>query len=178
MRQQHRLRLTSAVAAAALATLAIAAPASGNVAPCEKAVLGSGPPDWKQRALIAGPVGVFRHPLSRMSRTGNGQLTAKMPLLVEGHTPITVSVPPRLRQRVFLYYGEVLDRDGNPTTSFAAARGYGETRFEPCPNRPRTPWPGGIRVKGTAPVRLNVFMEDRAEPFVLRLGRPRVYQPR
>ena len=100
-----------------------------------------------------------------------------MPLVVEGQTPVTVSAPPRLRNRVFLYYGEVLDRDGNPTTSFANARGYSETRFEPCANRPRTPWPGGVRIKGTAPVRLTIGVEGRGERFQLRLGRPQVYQP-
>jgi hypothetical protein len=114
-----------------------------------------------------------------MSRTKNGLVT-KMGLLVEGRAPetVTVSVPPGLRDRVFLYYGRLLDNDGKPTTSFRNTRGYGETEFQPCDNKPRTIWPGGIRIKGEGPVRLNVFTETQAEPFVLRLGRPQVYQPR
>lgn len=154
--------------------LALAAPATAgaNVAPCDKAVLGHGPPNWRQLATTAGPAGVFKHPLSRMSRTDNG-LVAKMPLLVEGHTPVTVSVPPRLRGRVFLYYGNVLDREGHPSTSFANTRGYGQTFFEPCEGRPRTPWPGGIRIKGTAPVHLTVQVEG-GDSFQLFLGRPKV----
>jgi hypothetical protein len=94
-----------------------------------------------------------------------------MPLLVEGRAPatVTVSVPPRLRQRVFLYYGT--------SSSFTRERGYSEIEFQPCDNKPRTIWPGGVRVKGRAPVRLDVFVADRVEPFVLRLGRPKLYQP-
>ncbi len=129
--------------------------------------------------MVAGPAGVGRRPLSRMSRTGNGFVT-KMGVLVEGRAPetVTLSVPPRLRDRVFLYYGLIRDRAGQLTTSFRNARGYGETEFQPCDNKPRTIWPGGIRVRGKAPVRLNVLTEGRTEPFVLHLGRPQVYQPR
>jgi hypothetical protein len=34
-----------------------------------------------------------------------GDLVAKGPLLVEGHSGVTVKVPEALRERVFLYYG-------------------------------------------------------------------------
>ena len=100
-----------------------------------------------------------------------------MGLLIEGREPetVTVSVPSALRSRVFLYYGEIIGRDGKPAFTFNRARGYGETEFQLCGNKPRTIWPGGVRVKGKAPVSLNVFTEDRIEPFVLRLGKPKVY---
>ena len=149
-----------------------------NVAPCDKAIIGHGSAAWRSESIVAGPVGVRRHPLSQMSRTQNGLVT-KMPVLVEGREPetVTVSVPPGLRPRVFLLYGNARDRNGNPSTSFRNTRGYGETEFRPCGNKPRTIWPGGIRVRGEAPVRLNVFSEGRAEPFVLRLGRPQAYEP-
>ncbi|MGC1164831.1 MAG: hypothetical protein WA862_01850 [Solirubrobacterales bacterium] len=165
--------------AAVAATLALAAPADSNVAPCDKAIVGHGPADWRSESIVAGPVGVRRHPLSAMSRAANGWYTTKMGLLIEGREPetVTVSVPPPLRHRVFLFYGEVLDRNGDPTTSFHNTRGYGETEFQLCGNKPRTIWPGGIKVKGDAPVRLNVFTEDRTKPFILRLGKPTVYEP-
>jgi hypothetical protein len=169
------MRFLGIAALASGVVLAFAAPAGANVAPCDKAILGSGPPDWEQEALRAGPVGVFEDPLAHMSRTGNGLVT-KMPLLVEGHDPVTVSVPPGLRRRVSLYYGNVLDRQGQPTTSFYEASGYKETRFEPCAGRPRTPWPGGIRVKGRAPIHLTVRTETGAL-FQLRLGRPHPHTP-
>jgi hypothetical protein len=155
--------------------MASAGQAAANVAPCDKAVLGSGPPDWKQRSLRAGPVGVFEDPLGHVSRTKHG-LVAKMPMVVEGQAKVTVSVPPALRKRVFLYYGNVLDRQGHPTTSFQNAVGNPEVLFEPCAQRPRTPWPGGIRILGTKPVHLTVRPESGGT-YQLRLGRPRLLIP-
>lgn len=166
-----------ALATAALlggAGVAGGAASDANVAPCQKAMLGHGSADWRRESLVAGPVGVVRHPLSRMSPTANG-LVAKMPILVEGRAPetVTVSVPAGLRDRVFLYYGRVIGRDGKPTTLFTEARGYSETEFQLCDNKPRTIWPGGIRVKGSRPVHLLVELEAGAAPIPLSLGRPR-----
>jgi hypothetical protein len=158
-----------------VATLAVAAPAEANVAPCEKAIIGHGSADWRSESVVAGPVGVRRQPLEDMS-LARGWYTTKLPLLVEGREPetVTVSVPPRLRDRVFLIYGNVRDRDGNPAFSFRNTRGYGETEFQLCGNKPRTIWPGGIKVKGEKPVRLLVSTEGEA-PIPLRLGRPQAY---
>jgi hypothetical protein len=152
--------------------------ATANVAPCEKAAIGHGRADWRGESMVAGPVGVRRNPLGAMSRVADG-LVAKMPILVEGREPdtVTISVPPQLRGRVFLYYGEMRDRDGKPTSSFVNNRGYDETEFQLCGNKPRTIWPGGIRVKGTAPVELDVSVAGRERPYVLQLGRPRLYAP-
>jgi hypothetical protein len=169
------MHLLVALAAIALST---GPAADSNVAPCEKAFIGHGSADWRSESRVAGPVGVERNALQRMSGSGNDFVT-KAPLLVEGRAPatVTVSVPPRLRQRVFLHYGNVLDRDGNPSTSFRNTRGYGETKFELCGNKPRTIWPGGIRVKGTAPVQLLVTVEGQPNSIPLRLGRPRAFEP-
>jgi hypothetical protein len=165
--------------AAIAAALVLATPSESNVAPCDKAIIGHGSAGWRSESIVAGPVGIRRHPLSQMSQTRNGFVT-KMGLLVEGRAPetVTVSVPPRLRDRVFLYYGLIRDRAGQPTTSFRNARGYGETEFQPCGNKPRTIWPGGIRIKGRAPVQLLVTVEGDPDPIPLHLGRPKVYEPR
>ncbi len=157
-----------------LAGTALGAAADSNRASCDEAAMGDGPDDWRAQAITAGGVSVFKRPLSRMIRTGNGLVT-KMPMLIHGEAPVTVSVPPDLRGRVFLYYGRVIGRDGKPTTTLNAARGYTETRFEPCPGRARTPFPGGIRVRGSDPVRLTVAVEGEARSHTLRLGKPRVY---
>jgi hypothetical protein len=160
------------------AGLAIAgSTADSNVAPCDKAIIGHGPADWRNESVVAGPVGVRRQPLNAMSPTRNGFVT-KMPLLIEGRAPetVTISVPPGLRNRVFLYYGRILGRDGQPTTTFSEARGYGETEFQLCGNKPRTIWPGGIRVVGDKPVHLLVSAEGQPTAS-LRLGRPEAYKP-
>jgi hypothetical protein len=157
-----------------LAILAISAGllagGGSTVSPCEKAMIGHGKADWRGESIVAGPVGVRRQPLRMMSQTKKG-LVAKMPILVEGREPetVTVSVPPNLRKRVFLYFGGA--------NYFVEDRGFSEVEFEPCGNKPRTIWPGGIRVKGKAPVRLEVLTEGRDEPFFLRLGKPKLYEP-
>lgn len=78
-----------------LATLAttFALAGSSGVAPCDKAMIGHGPADWRGESVAAGPVGVRRHPLSAMSPTRNGFVT-KMPLLVEvkGEAPVRLNV--------------------------------------------------------------------------------------
>jgi hypothetical protein len=160
------------------AGLAIAgSTANSNVAPCDKAIIGHGSADWRNESLVAGPVGVRRNPLRDMTLS-RGWYTTKMPLLVEGREPETVivSVPPRLRDRVFLIYGEVRDRDGKPSFSFRNTRGYGETEFQLCGNKPRTIWPGGIKIKGDKPVHLLVSAEGRPTAS-LRLGRPEAHKP-
>jgi hypothetical protein len=167
---------TAAIVIAAVIVLALE-PASGastewNRADCSKAIIGSGKVGWRGESKSAGPVGVSAAALAQMSRTGNGEYVVKLPLLVEGKKAVTVSVPPDLRGRVYLYYGQIVGRDGKPTDSFAGARGYGETEFQPCTDKPRTVWGGGLRIKGSAPVRLLVHTGGGAPPIPLHLGRP------
>lgn len=156
----------------------LAAPVRTQVADCDGPMIaGSGPGDWRRRSIVAGPLSVFRRPLSQMSETNNGQLIAKMPVIVSRGRPVTLIVPPRLRPRVFLYYGRYLDRSGKPTTLIGRSRGFSEVIFEPCDYKPRTPWPGGIRVKGRRAVRLIVRIEGNPDPIPLPLGRPKAYAP-
>jgi hypothetical protein len=169
-----------AIAALALALggTAAAQPDRTQEATCEKGpvIIGSGSAGWRRTSLDAGPLGVAEHPLSNMSRTGNGQLVAKMPALVEGQAPVTLSVPLRLRRRVFIYYGFHRGPDGRRSTGFDG-HGSSEVVFRPCADKPRTIWPGGIRVKGgRRPVRLLVRVEGSSAPIPLPLGRPRPHR--
>lgn len=146
-----------------------------NVAKCDKAIIGSGPADWRLHSATAGPVGVWKPALGKMWESG-GQLYTKMGLLIAGHAAVKVSVPPALRKRVFLYYGRYRDRSGHPTTLFTNAPGFAAIEFQPCVDQPRTIWPGGVRVRGTLAVHLTVTVPGRP-PLLLRLGRPHVFQP-
>lgn len=174
------LRARSALAIIAGACLVFASPASAETqtATCEQGPVtnGSGPTDWRQKSVVAGPLSVFRRPLRQMSEMNSGQLIAKMPVLTARGADVKLSVPMRLRHRVFLYYGRIQDRNGNPTTQIGRANGFSEIAFKPCDDRPRTAWPGGIRVKGRKPVRLLVQAEE-GELIPLPLGRPTPYTP-
>jgi hypothetical protein len=176
---------TAALAGIVIAAVVVLAlePASGagtetNVADCSQAIIGSGRPTWRSESVVAGPIGVNGEAMKTMSRLHNGDLVNKMPLLVEGEAPVTVSVPRGLRERVFLYYGTLEGRDGKPTHSLTRSPGTSETTFEPCADKPRTVWGGGLRVKSTSPVRLLVYAGGNTKPVVLHLPRPQAYEPK
>jgi hypothetical protein len=160
----------------ALAVIAVGVtPASAavtGVAGCDKDTF-AGSDDWRRDSVAAGPVGISDARLTQMSRTRNGQFLAKRPLLVDsGGRAVMVSVPKRLRGRVFLYYGRWQDRQGEPTRAFRNARGFDAITFTPCERCAPTVWPGGLRVKGRGPVHLRVEVEGRDHPLTLVLGRP------
>src|ERR1700761_1154528 len=170
-----KLFKTAALTGIVIAAVVVLAldPASGastdkNVASCKDNVLiGHGKASWRSESNSAGPVGVPKWPLRQMSAMKNGDLVAKAGVLVEGTAPVLVKVPESLRERVFLYYG----RDPNHRSlSFAESNGFSEVEFKPCEDRPRTIWPGGLRVKGKGSVHLVV--ETEGESIPLKLGRP------
>jgi hypothetical protein len=145
-----------------------------NVAECGAAASSPGPDPGTARrgSIVAGPVAVGAAPLARMTEANGGELYAKMGVTVSGHRFVVLSVPLALRNRVFLYFGRVLDAEGDPQTSLLAAPGYSETELQPCPDSPRTLWLGGVRVHGRAPVHLLVTVEGEAQSLRLPLGVP------
>jgi hypothetical protein len=163
------------------ASTALSAPAP-HIASCDPGpvMMGSGKPTWRSESLSAGPLGIRRNPLSEMSPYSQRQpnvLVTKAPALIEGHDTVTLSVPPDLTHRVFLYYGFHEGPDGKRSTSFQGFPGNSSVEFRPCDEKPRTVWPGGIKVKGTRPVRLEVSVAE-SPVRTLRLGRPTRYSPR
>jgi hypothetical protein len=171
-----KLFKTAALTGIVIAAVVVLAlePASGastdkNVASCNDNVLvGHGKAGWRSESSSAGPVGVRKWPLRKMAVMKNGDLVTKAGILVEGTAPVLLKVPESLRERVFLYYGRGPD---NRSISFAESNGFNEVEFQPCEDRPRTIWPGGLRVKGKGSVHLVVEAEGKTS--VLKLGQPR-----
>jgi len=134
---------------------------SGAVATCETDVIGPGPADWRRSMKHAGPLAVRKKPLQTgVSKAGINRFVTKLPLLVVGHDPVTLSAPPDMKRRVELDY----DRD--------YVRPARSVTFMPCADKPRTYWGGGIRIRGRRPVRLLVNVAGQTPTWVLRLGRP------
>jgi hypothetical protein len=185
VRQQHRLRLSFFIGTIALLAVvpAAAAPTEPHVASCDlgPVMIGSGKATWREESLSAGPLGIRRNPLAQMSPYSQRKpnvLVTKAGVLVEGHHAVTLSVPPPLVHRVFLYYGFHEGPGGKRSTSFYDFPGSSSVEFQPCSDKPRTIWPGGIRVEGRKPVRLNVTVAGQPGVHRLRLGRPSLYSPR
>ena len=135
------------------------------VAECtEGRVFSPGPDDWRSTSESAGPLAVRKHPLQTgVSEIplGSNRFTTKLPVLVEGHEAVTLSVPPEMAGRVELNYDREYVRPEKSVT------------FMPCADQPRTIWGGGIRVKGREPVHLLVKVTGDAMEYVLSLGRPK-----
>jgi len=179
--------LSGMVALALLALVSIPGPLPRLGPPVEKqqvrcdpgpVMIGSGRAAWWRESLAAGPLGIRRRPLHQMSVYSPARpdlLVTKAPILVEGHDLVTLAVPPRLDHRVFLYYGFHKGRAGERSTSFYDFPGSSEIAFQPCADRPRTVWPGGIRVRGRKPVKLTVTVEGQPAPIPMHLGAPRLH---
>lgn len=172
-----KLLRTAALTGIVIAAVVVLAlePASGasidkNVAGCtDNVLIGHGKAGWRSESSWAGPVGLPKWPLRQMNAMKNGGLMTKAGILVEGSAPVLVKVPESLRERVFLYYGR---GPNHHPVSFAESNGFNEVEFRPCEDRPRTIWPGGLRVKGKGSVHLVVEAEGKMS--VLKLGRPQI----
>lgn len=143
---------------------------TSGVADCKPdsvVMAGQGPDNWRKLTVHAGPLGVFRRSLLQMSDGGDGILETKMPVLVEGHRNVTLSVPPDQRRRISLYYGR-------EAMSFNDDDGFDSIVFRPCANKDVTPWPGGIQLRGLGPVRLKVEVDGSNVVRTLGLGRPHI----
>jgi hypothetical protein len=140
---------------------------SSSPAPAETA-------GWRWSSPRASALGVPGQPLAKIVEVKEGRFAALMPVLVTGHEYIVLSVPLALRNRVFLYYGRHSGVEARPLASVRDTPGYAEIEFQPCRDRPRTVWPGAIRVIGPGPVRLLATVEGQSGSIPLSLGSPSV----
>jgi hypothetical protein len=127
-----------------------ATPASRSItAGCEDL----GPhPDWRRGAVDVGDFGLLAQDLRNAQKKRNGNYVAKMGAVVAGHTPISLRVPKVERGRVGLIYG-----DATRGTGARLSRAPVEIRFEPCSNRARSGYVGGLLLNVvTHPVTLKV----------------------
>lgn len=176
------LAVLALMVGAIAASVATAGTTEPHLASCDPGpvTIGSGKATWRQESLSAGPLGIRRNPLSEMSPYSPRKpnvLVTKAPILIEGHEPVTLSVPARLAPRVFLYYGFHEGPDGKRSTSFYDSPGSSSIEFRPCADKPRTVWPGGIRVRGRKTVHLTVTVDSQPDRIPLQLGRPTAYAP-
>jgi hypothetical protein len=112
---------------------------------------------WRQDPLVTagGPVGFYGNGRNFLK----GDMQPKVPIIVEGREPVTVSVAPEDRSHALLVV-----RSGSQWGSFA------EVRFVPCRDRPRTWWPAGFRLRNRQPVAI-VVQRQGEERRRLKVGR-------
>jgi pimeloyl-ACP methyl ester carboxylesterase len=137
-------------------------------APCGKAIIGAGPPDWRKVAVgMAGRFGIGSKKAlpGGLAHAAGGRVGEVFPVqlqaLVEGHEKVVLRVPASQHSRVGLIYGPT---NGARTLAEAAR----QVTFKPCPDKPRTVWPGGLALVTRGPVTLDVVAGNSVKR--LRLG--------
>jgi hypothetical protein len=117
---------------------------------CDVVFIGPGPVDWRQDTYWIGSFGISRRSFSQGAYETDGRLfRIKTPMVVEGHRPVTISVP-----------GDELDRVGilgvHPKPSYASVT------YVPCPDKPRTVFAAGFELRDKRPFTLRVEIGDGA----------------
>jgi hypothetical protein len=122
---------------------------------CTNAMVTRRSTDWRPEATALGRIGFYG--------TGRdflrGPKRTKVPIVVEGHEPVTVTIASRDRGHARLV---VLSNGRWPEVV--------QARFVPCRDRPETWWPAGFVLRNRQPVTLLVQQGDEA-PQSLRVGR-------
>lgn len=140
-------------------------------ASCDEASASTDPQwQWRDKARTAGPFGLYgpgrKLPANLLVERPDGSFGAKIPAILEGHRAVALRVPERNQDRVRLDYGDL-------TTDVTFEEGLTEIVFEPCEDRTRTAWPGGLAVKSRRAVTVTVQVEGWSGPRPLRVGKAR-----
>jgi len=132
---------------------------------CSAAITSRVDPGWRSRSAVRGPLGVYGDSLDirNADRWGPSAFWTKIPVILAGRRPVTLTVAARDRDRVGLTYGPAAS---SPATSRDGARGLAAApravRFVPCPRRVVTAWPGGLALADRRPrVRFELRVEGQ-----------------
>jgi hypothetical protein len=122
---------------------------------CANAMLTNRSTHWRPDATALGRLGFYGAGRNFVK----GPKKTKVPVVVEGHEPVTVTIAPADRERARLV---VITPNG-----FVEVVG---ARFIPCRDRPETWWPAGFTLRNRQPVELLV-QQGGAEPRRMQVGR-------
>jgi hypothetical protein len=108
--------------------------------------IGSGDRDWRKDSTTFGPLGMLVTDYAQGNREDDELLHTKIPVLVEGHRRVVLTVPEDERDRV----GIIVLKPRTPVS---------ELTLDPCGDRPRTIWAAGVATRDHAPVTLDVAVD-------------------
>jgi hypothetical protein len=122
---------------------------------CTNAMLTKRSSDWRRGATALGRIGFYGSGRNFL----RGPKRTKVPVVVEGNEPVTVTIAARDRGHARLVVGS---NGGWPEVV--------QARFVPCRDRPETWWPAGFVLRNREPVALQVRQGDEG-PQLLQIGR-------
>jgi pimeloyl-ACP methyl ester carboxylesterase len=131
-------------------------------ATCGKAIIGPGRAGWRRRSTAAGPFGLFGagRDLSQAQPIGEIYVT-KVPAVLEGRRSAVLRVPASERSRAGLIYGPI-------NSAHTLAETARQVTFRPCPDKPRTVWPGGLGLADRKPLTLELAVGGSVRRLRLR----------
>lgn len=144
------------------------------VAGCESAIVGNADPRWRERSTVVrdlgfyGPGRDFRKSAHRFDIKG-ADLVTKLPVIIEGTSAATVWVPRDELDQVALHFGDGVAPSADD--SYRVEDGHPKIRFEPCVDKKRTGWPGGLILFDRREIVLRVQMDGASRPATVTLGR-------
>jgi hypothetical protein len=139
-----------------------------SVARCDSAVSGNADRRWRERSTVVGNVGFYgpgRDFRSAQRSDGGGDLITKMPVIIQGDAGATVWIPRDERDRVALLFGKIAASE-----PYEIRDGYVQVRFEPCTDRERTGFVGGLVLRDRRPVDLKVLLEGKEQRHTVTMG--------
>lgn len=147
----------------------VAEPPAVGVAGCGSATLGNADRRWRERSTVVGNAGFYGpgRDFGSAHRSGNGgDLITKMPVIIEGDSGATIWVPREERDRVAMLFGKI-----PASEPYEIRDGYAQVRFEPCTDRERTGFVGGLVLRDRRPVALKVRLEGTEQIHTVTMGR-------
>jgi hypothetical protein len=112
--------------------------------------IGSGKDDWRKSSAHFGPFGMLVTDYAKGSPREDGLLHTKIPVLVEGHRSVVLSVP-----------DDESDRVGIEAVNDHQDQLLSELKLDPCGDRRRTIWAAGVATRDRAPVILDVEVDGK-----------------
>ena len=124
-------------------------------------------PQWREQSKVVGSLGFYgpgRHLERSNARSPGADYVTKIGVVIEGDSPITVSIAPRDRPRAALIYRRGI------FSIRQVEKGDSSITFEPCLNSDRTAWAGGFVLKDRGSISLVIAEPETGMTRTISLG--------
>ena len=180
-RAMSRIQIAAALAVSAVAAVAVLTLTAGRDEPtprhgdaaaaaepepeavrrCKTAVYGELDPEWRKRAVVAGPLALLPY-LERRPELFVPDAELKVIAVVRSGASVTLAVPEAERQRISLLYDS-----GGPRLNrlFRLSDGTSSVRFIACSRGRETQFNGGFFVRDAHCAAIEVWTEGRTNPI-------------
>ena len=128
------------------------------------------PPGWREESIVVGDFGFYGmagdfHGFRPHERS---DIQVKVPIAIEGRSPVVLWVPPDERDRAGLIMADIPRR--GPANSYRLQDGHRGVRFEPCAGREWNAWTAALALADRREITLMVKEDGAARATPVTLG--------